>query len=142
MGKIKNDNVDNLKKSDQKEQKAAMLIVWTVISVTIAIVIIFPFLADSQTVLESAPTCISKSQFNAECSLCGMTRAFIEISNGNIGNAYNLNRGSLFVYSYFLLNSIVFIAYAFYYMIVMKRTAYIGDTRIISKSKIWNSFFY
>src|SRR5665647_1154993 len=131
--------MDNLKKSSQKEQKVAILIVWTVISVTISIVIIFPFLADSQTVLESAPTCISKSQFNVECSLCGMTRAFIEISNGNIGNAYDLNRGSLFVYSSFLLNSIIFIAYAIYYMIVMKRTRYIDDTRIVSNSKIYNS---
>lgn len=129
-------------KSNQKEQKVAILIVWTVVSVTISLVILFPFLADRQTVLENAPTCISKSQFNVECSLCGMTRAFIEISNGNIGNAYDLNRGSLFVYSSFLLNSIIFIAYAIYCMIVMKRTRYINDTRIISKSKIYNSFSY
>lgn len=129
-------------KSNQKEQKVAILIVWTVVSVTISLVIIFPFLADRQTVLENAPTCISKSQFNVECSLCGMTRAFIEISNGNIGNAYDLNRGSLFVYSSFLLNSIIFIAYAIYCMIVMKRTRYINETRINSKSIIYNSFFY
>ena len=129
-------------KSNQKEQKVAILIVWTVISVIISLVVIFPLLADSQTVLENAPTCISKSQFNVECSLCGMTRAFIEISNGNIGNAYDLNRGSLFVYSSFLLNSIIFIAYAIYCMIVMKRTRYINETRINSKSIIYNSFFY
>lgn len=129
-------------KSNQKEQKVAILIVWTVVSVTISLVILFPFLADRQTVLENAPTCISKSQFNVECSLCGMTRAFIEISNGNIGNAYDLNRGSLFVYSSFLLNSIIFIAYAIYCMIVMKRTRYINETRINSKSIIYNSFFY
>lgn len=92
------------------------------------IILLFPFFADKQTVLENTPTCISKSQFNVECSLCGMSRAFIEISNGCFGNAYDLNKGSLFIYSSFLLNSIIFITYSIYFTLFKRQTAYINDT--------------
>ena len=106
--------MDDLKQKKHREQKVAILIVWTVISVATAIIVIFPFFADRKTVLKSSPTCISKKQFNVECSLCGMVRAFIEISNGNFSNAYDLNKGSLFVYSSFVLNLVTFIAYIIY----------------------------
>ena len=98
----------------RKERKMAILIVWVIISLTTIMILLFPFIASKQTILENTPTCISKSQFNIECSLCGMTRAFIEISSGNYKNAYYLNKGSLYIYSSFILNSIIFLIYSFY----------------------------
>lgn len=104
-----------------KELKTAMLIVWAVISIITTSIILFPLFADKQTVLVNAPTCISKSQFNIECSLCGMTRAFIEISTGNLREANRLNHVSLIVYMSFILNSIIFLSYISYSTIHRKR---------------------
>jgi hypothetical protein len=71
------------------------------------ITIVFPLLFDSNTVLEATPTCYSVSRFNRECSLCGMTRAFIEITNLNLKAATLLNSGSIPLFLIILLNSIV-----------------------------------
>ena len=49
------------------------------------------------------------SLYGEECFMCGMTRAFIEISGGNFFNAYNLNRLSLFLFSALVINSVVII---------------------------------
>lgn len=70
------------------------------------ITIIFPLFFDSNTVLEATPTCYSVARFNKECSLCGMTRAFIEITNLNLKTATLLNRGSVPLFLIILLNSI------------------------------------
>lgn len=70
------------------------------------ITIIFPLFFDSNTVLEATPTCYSVARFNKECSLCGMTRAFIEITNLNLKTATLLNRGSIPLFLIILLNSI------------------------------------
>ena len=125
MGKFKKDNVNNRKQIKYREQKLALLIVWTIITLIITIVILFPFFADRQTVLKNAPTCISKSQFNVECSLCGMTRAFIEISNGSFSNAIDLNRGSIVIFFTFALNFFIFI---FYLIFKLRSTKIIDDT--------------
>lgn len=104
-----------------KELKTAMLIVWAAISIITTSIILFTLFADKQTVLVNTPTCISKSQFNIECSLCGMTRAFIEISTGNLREANRLNHGSLIVYMSFILNLIIFLSYISYFTIHRKR---------------------
>jgi len=106
--------LDNSKNIKKKEQKWALLIVWSIFSVATTLIILLPFFVDRGTVLQITPTCISKSQFNIECSLCGMTRAFIEISDGNYSKAYDLNGGSILVYISFLLNSTIFIVYGFF----------------------------
>jgi len=99
----------------RKELKTAIIAVWAVISVTTTFILLFPIFANKQTVLNYSPTCISISKFNVECSLCGMTRAFIEISNGHFNRAYLLNKGSILVFSMFLINSISFLFYTIYY---------------------------
>jgi hypothetical protein len=92
--------------------KVALLSVWTIVSIVTTFILLLPFLVDRQTILKDTPTCISKKQFNIECSLCGMTRAFIEISNGHIKNAVSINKGSIFFYTTFLVNAILIIFYA------------------------------
>jgi len=113
---------DHYKQKTYKEQKTAVLIVWSIISIITTSIILFTLFVDEQTVLENSPTCFSMSQFNVECSLCGMTRAFIEISSGNFRDANHLNHGSLIIYMFFLLNSIVFLAYISYFTISRIRT--------------------
>ena len=111
---LKKDTVNNMKQTKYKEQKVAILVVWTIITLVTTMIILLPFCSDKQTVLKNAPTCISKSQFNVECRLCGMTRAFIEISNGNFRNAIDFNRGSVIIYSSFAFNFLIFIVYLIY----------------------------
>lgn len=46
--------------------------------------------------------CLFDKIIGVECPVCGTTRAFCEISNGNFKNAYTLNLSSLFVVLYFV----------------------------------------
>ncbi|NLB48517.1 MAG: DUF2752 domain-containing protein [Erysipelotrichia bacterium] len=93
----------------KKEQREAVYIVWTVITIVSFAVIIFPFFTNNETVLKNSPTCISIGKYNRECCLCGMTRAFIEISNGNFRNAISLNKGSIPLFFIITINAIVYI---------------------------------
>jgi|ERR1035437_403514 hypothetical protein len=47
--------------------------------------------------------CLVDKLFGVECPVCGTTRAFCELSNGNISKAITLNFTSLFVASFFIL---------------------------------------
>jgi hypothetical protein len=89
----------------------AIILAWTIVSFITGIILIWVFVADRQTILKYSPVCISKKQFNIECSLCGMTRAFIELRNGEVKKAVDLNKGSIFLFSSFILNFLIAIIY-------------------------------
>ena len=91
-----------------------VIIVWGILSLTTALTVAAPFFLDKKIIMENSPKCISKSQSNIECSFCGMTRSFIEISEGNIIDAYNTNKGSLLIYSCFIINFFIFVGYISY----------------------------
>ena len=46
--------------------------------------------------------CLIDKITGTECPVCGTTRAFCELSNGNLNNAYYLNRTSIFVAIFFI----------------------------------------
>lgn len=46
--------------------------------------------------------CLIDELFNIECPVCGTTRAFCEISKGNISNAVALNATSILVAAFFI----------------------------------------
>lgn len=54
--------------------------------------------------LSLSPVCLSISQYNTECSLCGMTRAFVAISNFDFHSAWSLNKLAIGLYLIFLIN--------------------------------------
>lgn len=54
--------------------------------------------------LSLSPVCLSISQYNIECSLCGMTRAFVAISNFDFHSAWIFNRSAIGLYLLFLIN--------------------------------------
>lgn len=56
--------------------------------------------------LNLSPVCMSKTMFNEECFMCGSSRAFIELSNGNITKAASLNLFSPFLYLIFVFSGI------------------------------------
>ena len=97
---------DNFK----KEVRAAFKIVWIIYSALVLLVLVITVFS-AGTLLDISPVCLSKSLNGEECLMCGMTRAFVEISEGNIINAYILNKLSIFLFSVMSLNSILFILY-------------------------------
>lgn len=42
--------------------------------------------------------------------LCGMTRAFLKIKEGDFALAHQFNRGSIILFSLIVVNSIIFIS--------------------------------
>ena len=88
------------------------VVVWTVLTIITAGTLLLPFLADPQFILQHTPTCISQRQFQAECGMCGMTRAFIEIVAGRFGRARQLNGGSLLLYTAFLVNFALYLRWS------------------------------
>jgi len=94
----------------KNEIRAALKIVWIIYSALVLIVILIT-LFSSGTLLEFSPVCISKSLYGEECFMCGMTRAFAEISAGNFQKAGILNKLSLYLFSVMTFNSVIFILY-------------------------------
>ena len=86
------------------------LIVWTILTVITAGTLLLPFLAGPRFILQHTPVCVSQQQFQVECCLCGMTRAFIAIAAGHFGRALQLNGGSLLLFAGFLLNSALYLS--------------------------------
>ena len=97
---------DNFK----KEILAALKIVWMIYSALVLFVIVVTVFS-SGTLHEISPVCLSKSLYGEECFMCGMTRAFVEISEGNFHNAVILNKLSLYIFSVMTLNSVIFILF-------------------------------
>lgn len=100
---------DNFK----KEIRAALKIVWMIYSGLVLFVIAVTVFS-SGTLLEFSPVCLSKSLYGEECFMCGMTRAFAEISEGNFHNAAILNKLSLYLFSVMALNSVIFLFFVSY----------------------------
>lgn len=97
---------DNFK----KEIRAALKIVWIIYS-ALALIVILITVFSAGALHEISPVCLSKSLYGEECFMCGMTRAFVEISAGNFYNAGILNKLSLYLFSFMTLNSVIFIFY-------------------------------
>lgn len=93
--------------------KTALLIVWLLVSLLIFPVLAAPFLVPPDSLLSLAPACEWKVKYNRECPLCGMTTAFILISDGCLNQAVEANRGSVPLYSALLWNQFVALWYVF-----------------------------
>ena len=96
------------------DYKKSIFIFWSIVSIVSLIVIVSPFLFTESKILLFSPKCYSKLLLNQECSLCGMTRGFIQISRGNFDSAIMYNQYSPFIYFLFFMNSFFFIAFLVY----------------------------
>ncbi|HMQ68178.1 MAG TPA: DUF2752 domain-containing protein [Ignavibacteria bacterium] len=95
----------------KKDLSVALKSVWVIVSVFISAVL-FLSVFYPEALLRSAPVCFSKALYNTECFMCGMTRAFNEISRGNFIQANELNSVSIIIYFLFVLNTAALIFYA------------------------------
>ena len=87
-----------------KDLKKSLLISWIIITSIIFILLISPFLFPEDVLLSISPSCESKTILGKECFLCGMTKSFISISQGNFYQAYRLNNFGIYLYLIFCLN--------------------------------------
>src|SRR3990170_4120038 len=72
--------------------------VWLIVSVALAAAIVAPFVAPAEVLYGVFPECEAKRRGSA-CSLCGMTTAFVQISNGDLAGAQSSNSGSIALWS-------------------------------------------
>lgn len=91
------------------EFRQPLYLVWGFLSILMIFFLVLLFVLDSSFLLATAPTCPSKLE-GSECILCGMTRAFLKIKEGQFCLAHDLNRGSLILFSLIGVNSIIFIS--------------------------------
>lgn len=109
------------------EIKKAFIIVWFIISFVIFLMLLFPFILPNNTILSIVPTCEWKIKYHKDCSLCGMTTAFILLSEGHIKAALTYNKGCLFLYMLFIINEAVIL----YYMFLAFALKFTNNRRII-----------
>jgi len=96
------------------EYKQSLLIFWATISILCFIVLATPFFLSENYILSISPNCSSRSLLNQDCSLCGMTRGFIQVSKGNFESAILYNKMSPFIFFIFLMNTVLFITFIAY----------------------------
>jgi hypothetical protein len=85
---------------------SALKIVFLVVGIVSAAVLAVVFAADKSWLLAHIPICEYKTA-GKECVLCGSTRAFFEIRNGNFQQAAAYNRASIFLFGLMIMNVII-----------------------------------
>lgn len=91
----------------RNELTLAGLLAWLTISAGVFIVLALPFVVPQHQLAQFIPECQWQSQFQKPCVFCGMSTAFYAISRGDFTGAYHINSLSLYIYSAFLLNTLV-----------------------------------
>jgi hypothetical protein len=89
---------------------------WIFYSIVITAVIAIFFLMPEDTIINRTPVCGSIAASGTECFACGMTMGFGSISEFDIDGANAANRGAVFVFMVFLLNTIIFARYITIYI--------------------------
>jgi hypothetical protein len=95
------------------ERNKAFFLTWLIVTIISLLIIVATYFIDSKEILLLTPNCSYKVLHNSECALCGMTRAFIKISSGDIKTALSLNRASVLLYFSSIVNLFVFISATF-----------------------------
>lgn len=113
--------------------KISLKAVWIILSfVTLAVLYLSFF--QPEILLNTAPVCLSKAVTGNECFMCGTTRAFTELAEGNLKKASVLNYYGVFIFTGFLLNGIFFI----YFLITLSSKLFIRKCEHFSKSNIFS----
>ena len=86
--------------------KKALTIAWLVVSALVLPVVLAPFVLSDSVIARWTPVCETKLGGAPPCSLCGMTTAFLLISDINYDEARRANRGALWLYSTLVFNEV------------------------------------
>ena len=91
---------------EYRQLKLALFVVWIVLSGIILVSLVAPFLISSDSIIAIVPECDWKVKYDKECLLCGLTRSFVCISQGSFTKAQKLNKFSVYIFMFFLLNEV------------------------------------
>ncbi|MBK5213322.1 MAG: DUF2752 domain-containing protein [Flavobacteriaceae bacterium] len=77
---------------------------YNILMSNLILILTFAFFGNSIiSILNYVPHfCLIDKLTGIECPVCGTTRAFCELSNGNLNNAYFLNKTSILVATFFI----------------------------------------
>jgi hypothetical protein len=89
-----------------QEMKVAITSVWLIISAILMIMFITLYLLPESALLAASGAFQLPHHDQKQCLLCGMTRAFIAISRGNLADAVTFNNWSVTLYGMFLVNEL------------------------------------
>jgi hypothetical protein len=91
--------------TNRSEWQRACTIAWGVVSVLLLGVLLAPWVLPASSLAAALPQCEARAR-GGECSLCGMTTAFLHLSGGRWAEAREANRGGTALYSLFWLNTL------------------------------------
>jgi hypothetical protein len=114
--------------------KTALLIHWLVLSAIAGLVLLAPFVVSRETILRQTPQCWYKARHQKDCPACGMTRGFLEISDGNLRAAQASNRGSVPLFGLLAANELVVAGFLIRKIGLVKR-ARVWSARLGLKSR-------
>ena len=92
--------------------RRAFLTVWLVVSTALLCLLVAPWLLPSGLLHDMALTCRSQLHHGRPCPLCGMTTAFVYISQGGFQQALAANKFSLLLYFLFVANEVTVLWFA------------------------------
>lgn len=96
----------------RRQYRLALTIAWFGVSLVALLCLVVPVVVPQSWILNNAPICWKQATIGEACSFCGMTRAFVLISDGRWGQAADLNRLAILLWMSFLTNSLVFSLFA------------------------------
>ena len=88
--------------------------VWAVITLVFALVLLSSAVLPVEVAAGWSSRCQLQASHRGRCPLCGMTRAFLAISRGRLGQASAANAGGLPLYAAMLGDQAAFAAAALY----------------------------
>lgn len=86
--------------------QAAAGAAWLVVSAIVLVILLTPFVLPESVIVQLSPVCESKARGEPPCPLCGMTTAFLLISDARLGEAHQANGASVLLYAAFVLNEL------------------------------------
>lgn len=94
---------------EYQQLKSAIFVVWIILSGIALFALSTPFIFSENSIDSIVPQCEWRMKYNKECPLCGMTRGFYYVSQGNFTRAGEVNKLSPFLYFVFTVNEMVLI---------------------------------
>lgn len=91
----------------------ALKVVWIFYSLLITVMLVIFTAANDELLINKTPLCQSISENNTECIACGMTRGINAAAKGRLYDSMQYNSFSIYLYTVFLLNTVLFSIYAF-----------------------------
>jgi hypothetical protein len=91
--------------TNHSEWRRAFAIAWGAVSVLLLAMLLAPWVLPATSLAAALPQCEARSR-GGECSLCGMTTAFLHLSGGRWAEAREANRGGAALYSLFWMNTL------------------------------------